>query len=102
MLIAVTVVSLVISQFSTAAIVAFLILLNLILGTRQELKARASVDALAKMQVPQSKVVRDGEVDSCRPSSSCPATSSSSRPATSCRPTGASCAPPPSRRRSRR
>ena len=41
MLIAVTVVSLLISQFSTALIVAFLILLNLTLGTRQELKARA-------------------------------------------------------------
>jgi Ca2+-transporting ATPase len=64
MLIAVTVVSLLISQFSTAVIVAFLILLNLILGTRQELKARASVDALAKMQVPESRVVRDGTVRS--------------------------------------
>jgi len=32
------------------------------LGTRQELTARASVDALAKMQVPQARVVRDGEV----------------------------------------
>ena len=64
MLIAVTVVSLLISQFSTAVIVAFLILLNLILGTRQELKARASVDALAKMQVPESRVVRDGSVRS--------------------------------------
>ena len=62
MLVAVTVVSLVISQFSTAAIVAFLILLNVSLGTRQELKARASVDALSNMQVPQAKVVRDGEV----------------------------------------
>ncbi len=60
MLVAVTVVSMVISQFSTAVIVAFLILLNVTLGTRQELKARASVDALSKMQVPQAKVVRDG------------------------------------------
>jgi Ca2+-transporting ATPase len=62
MLIAVVVVSLAITQFSTALIVAFLILLNLTLGTRQELKARASVDALAKMQVPQAKVVHDGSV----------------------------------------
>ena len=60
MLVAVIVVSLLISQFSTAVIVAFLILLNVTLGTRQELKARASVDALSKMQVPQAKVVRDG------------------------------------------
>src|SRR6476661_4557289 len=36
------------------------ILLNLVLGTRQELKARASVDALSNQQVPQAKVVRDG------------------------------------------
>ena len=62
MLIAVTVVSILISQFSTAVIVGFLILLNVTLGSRQELKARASVDALSRMQVPQAKVVRDGEV----------------------------------------
>src|SRR5204863_696481 len=37
-----------------------LILLNVVLGTRQELKARASVDALSNQQVPQAKVVRDG------------------------------------------
>jgi P-type Ca2+ transporter type 2C len=60
MLIAVVVVSLVISQFSTALIVGLLILLNVNLGTRQELKARESVDALSKMQVPQAKVVRNG------------------------------------------
>jgi P-type Ca2+ transporter type 2C len=64
MLVAVAVVSLLISQFSTAVIVAFLILLNLSLGTRQELKARESVDALAKMQVPESRVWRDGSVRS--------------------------------------
>ena len=34
-----------------------------VLGTRQELKARASVDALAKLQVPQARVVRDGAVE---------------------------------------
>jgi P-type Ca2+ transporter type 2C len=62
MLVAVVVVSLLIGQVSTAVIVALLIALNVVLGTRQELKARASVDALAKMQVPQAKAVRDGEV----------------------------------------
>ena len=62
MLIAVTVVSLVIGEVSTAIIVALLILLNVVLGSRQELKARASVDALSKMQVPQVKVLRDGSV----------------------------------------
>src|SRR6185295_14445787 len=39
-----------------------LILLNLVLGTRQELQARASIDALANLQVPQARVVRDGTV----------------------------------------
>jgi P-type Ca2+ transporter type 2C len=62
MLVAVTVVSILIGQVSTGIVVALLILLNVGLGTRQELKARASVDALSKMQVPQARVIRDGEV----------------------------------------
>jgi Ca2+-transporting ATPase len=62
MLVAVTVVSLVIGEVPTAVIVALLILLNLVLGTRQELQARASIDALANLQVPQARVVRDGTV----------------------------------------
>ena len=100
MLVAVVVVSLLIGEVSTGVIVALLILLNIVLGTRQELKARASVDALAKMQVPQARVVRDGALAlDRRPPTSCPATSSSSRPATSSRPTAASCARRPSRRR---
>ena len=62
MLIAVTIVSFAIGEVSTGIIVALLILLNVVLGARQELKARASVDALSKLQVPQAKVLRDGEV----------------------------------------
>src|SRR5690349_10456170 len=62
MLVAVVVVSLVIGEFSTGIIVALLILLNVGLGTRQELTARASVDALSNLQVPQARVVRDGDV----------------------------------------
>ena len=62
MLVAVVVVSLLIGEVSTGLIVALLILLNVALGTRQELTARASVDALAKMQVPQARVVREGDV----------------------------------------
>jgi Ca2+-transporting ATPase len=62
MLIAVTVVSLVIGQVSTGVIVALLVLLNVVLGSRQELKAQASIDALSNLQVPQAKVVRDGSV----------------------------------------
>ncbi len=60
MLVAVTVVSFVIGEVSTGILVALLIILNLVLGSRQELKARASVDALSNLQVPQAKVLRDG------------------------------------------
>jgi len=62
MLVAVVVVSLLIGEVSTGIVVGLLILLNVVLGARQELKARASVDALSKMQVPQAKVLRDGEI----------------------------------------
>ena len=62
MLIVVTLVSVAIGEVSTGVIVALLIVLNVVLGSRQELKARASVDALAKLQVPQTRVVRDGEI----------------------------------------
>lgn len=60
MLVAVAVVSIVIGEIPTAIVVAVLVVLNIVLGTRQEVKARASVDALAKMQTPQARVVRDG------------------------------------------
>jgi Ca2+-transporting ATPase len=62
MLVIVTIASLAIGEVSTAVIVALLILLNVVLGSRQELSARASIDALSNLQVPQAKVVRDGEV----------------------------------------
>ena len=62
MLIAVTAVSFAIGEVSTGIIVALLILLNVVLGSRQELKARASIDALSSLQVPQAKVVRDGSL----------------------------------------
>jgi Ca2+-transporting ATPase len=60
MLIAVTAVSFVIGEISTGIIVALLILFNVVLGTRQELKAKASVDALGKLQIPEARAVRDG------------------------------------------
>ncbi|MCZ4328301.1 hypothetical protein, partial [Brachybacterium paraconglomeratum] len=59
MLVAVAVVSLLIGQVSTAIIVGLLVAFNVVQGTRQELKARRSVDALAKLQTPQARVVRD-------------------------------------------
>lgn len=60
MLVAVAVVSVVIGEVPTAIVVVVLVGLNIVLGTQQELKARASVDALARMQTPQARVIRDG------------------------------------------
>ncbi|MGI9642026.1 MAG: cation-translocating P-type ATPase [Acidimicrobiia bacterium] len=62
MLIAVAVVSLLLGEISTGVLVALLVLLNVVLGARQEMKAKAAVDALAKLQVPMTRVRRDGGV----------------------------------------
>jgi Ca2+-transporting ATPase len=62
MLVAVAIVSILIGEFSTSIVVGLLVVLNLSLGTRQELAARASVDALSKLQVPQSRVIRGREL----------------------------------------
>ncbi len=64
MLIAVAIVSIAIGQVSTGILVALLVTLNVVMGTRQEMAARASVDALAKLQTPQTKVVRGGVLES--------------------------------------
>ncbi|MEV4514264.1 cation-transporting P-type ATPase [Dactylosporangium sp. NPDC049525] len=60
MLVVVVAVGLVSGGFLTAVVVGLLVALNVVLGARQELRARASVDALATTQVPQARVVRDG------------------------------------------
>lgn len=60
MLIGVVVVSILITQPSVAVVVALLVGLNVVLGTRQELAARRSVDALAQLQIPQVRVLRQG------------------------------------------
>jgi len=62
MLVAVVAASVVIGQLLAAVLVAALVLVNVVLGTRQEIKARAAVDALSNLQVPQAKLVRDGSV----------------------------------------
>jgi Ca2+-transporting ATPase len=62
MLVAVGVVSVLIGEISTSIVVALLVVLNIVLGARQELQARASVDALSTAQVPRAKALRDGEV----------------------------------------
>ncbi|QEO09753.1 cation-translocating P-type ATPase [Protaetiibacter larvae] len=63
MLVVVSVASFLIAQLATGLLVAVLVVLNVVLGTGQDLKARASVDALAKLQVPRSRVLRDGRTD---------------------------------------
>ena len=88
MLVAVAVVSLVIGEVPTAIVVALLVVLNVVLGARQELKARASVDALSKMQVPQTRCGAAASSSRFRPSRSSLVTSCRSRPVTSCPPTG--------------
>jgi P-type Ca2+ transporter type 2C len=98
MLAAVTAVSFVIGEVPTAIIVAALILLNVVLGSRQELKARASVDALSRSRSPRAAWSVTGT--SCRwpRARSCRATCCRWRRATSSPRTAASCV----RRRRRR
>jgi Ca2+-transporting ATPase len=61
MLIGVAIISIVIGEISTGVLVGVLVLLNVVLGASQELKALAAVDALAKLQVPAVRVVRDAK-----------------------------------------
>jgi len=63
MLLIVAVVSLLLGETSTAILVAALVLLNVVLGSKQEISAQAAVDALAQMQIPQARVVRDGKLE---------------------------------------
>ena len=60
MLTVVALVSALIAQEETALLVGFLVLLNVVLGSRQELKAQASVAALTSLQVPTARVLRSG------------------------------------------
>ena len=62
MLLIVAIASLIIGQIATSIIVGALVTFNVVMGTNQELKARASVDALADLQVPHARVVRAGVV----------------------------------------
>jgi Ca2+-transporting ATPase len=62
MLIIVAIASFAIGQVATGFVVAGLVTFNVLTGTRQELKARASVEALAQLQVPHARVRRSGQV----------------------------------------
>ncbi|HEY9379337.1 MAG TPA: HAD-IC family P-type ATPase, partial [Jiangellaceae bacterium] len=63
MLLIVSIASFVIAQVATGVIVLALVLFNVIMGTNQERKAMASVEALAQLQVPKARVRRSGTVE---------------------------------------
>ena len=63
MLAIVAVASLAIGQVATGLFVAGLVTFNVVMGSRQELKARASVQALAELQVPHARARRSGRVE---------------------------------------
>ncbi len=62
MLLAVAIASIAIGQGSTGILVGLLVALNVGLGANQERKAQASVEALAQLQVPSARVLRDGRL----------------------------------------
>ena len=62
MLIIVGIASFGIGQIATGVVVTSLVTFNVVMGSNQELKARASVEALANLQVPQARVRRGGTV----------------------------------------
>ena len=63
MLLLVVAASFAIVQIATALVVLGLVTFNVVMGSVQELKARASVEALAKLQVPHARVRRAGQVE---------------------------------------
>jgi Ca2+-transporting ATPase len=63
MLLIVTAASLAIGEIPTALVVLGLVTFNVVMGSNQEMKARASVDALAQLQVPHARVLRAGQVE---------------------------------------
>ncbi|MDR0359962.1 MAG: cation-transporting P-type ATPase, partial [bacterium] len=63
MLLIVGVASMLIGQVPTGLVVLALVTFNVVMGSRQELKAQASVEALAKLQVPPARVRRTGRIE---------------------------------------
>ena len=63
MLLIVSIASFVIGQVATGAVVMALVMLNVSMGTNQERKAMASVEALAELQVPTARVRRSDRVE---------------------------------------
>src|SRR5262249_56003088 len=52
-----------IAQWATAVVVLGLVVFNVVMGSNQELKARASVEALAQLQLPRPRVPRSRPLD---------------------------------------
>jgi Ca2+-transporting ATPase len=63
MLLIVAVASFAIGQIPTGVFVLGLVTFNVVMASAQELKARASVEALAQLQVPRARVRRGGRVE---------------------------------------
>src|SRR3974390_2712152 len=63
MLLLVVAASFAIVQIATAVVVLGLVTFNVVMGSVQELKARARVGALAQLQVPRAGVRRSGQVE---------------------------------------
>ena len=63
MLLIVAVASFAVGQVPTGLFVLGLVTFNVVMGSAQELKARASVEALAQLQVPHARVRRSGAVE---------------------------------------
>src|SRR3954452_3561965 len=63
MLLVVGITCFVITEVATGLVVLGLVLFNVVMGSNQELKAQASVDALAKLQVPKARVRHAGSVE---------------------------------------
>src|ERR1700744_5157887 len=62
MLLIVVAASFAIVQIATAVVVLGLVTFNVVMGTAQELKARARGEALGKLQVPHARARRSGQV----------------------------------------
>jgi len=63
MLLLVGAASFAIGQIATGIVVTALVTFNVVMGSNQELKARSSVEALARLQVPHARVRRSGRVE---------------------------------------
>ena len=102
MLLIVAVASLGIGQIATGLVVIGLVTFNVVMGTNQELKALASVEALSELQVPHARVRRSGAVEEIESTALVPGDVMLLEAGDSFRPTVGSSCRRPSRSRRRR